>query len=145
MYATITQLEDRLTARMLGTRIPESGADRERVLTAYIEGAGAVIDAALSAKYVTPARTTPLLTLICLNLAIWQIEADRGGALAIDKMPQAVQIPYEQATSWLAKLSSGEMSLSPSDLPLQNDAGAGLSVMSPKPEFLAGSPGMEAF
>ena len=59
MYATITQLEDRLTARMLGTRVPEAGADRERVLTAYIESAGAVIDAALSAKYITPAQTTP--------------------------------------------------------------------------------------
>ena len=145
MYATITQLEDRLTARMLGTRVPESGADRERVLTAYIEGAGAIIDAALSAKYVTPASPTPLLTLICLNLAIWQIEADRGSALTSEKLPPAVQIPYEQATAWLAKLSSGEMQLSPSDLPLQGDAAAGLTVLSPPAEFLEGSPGMEAF
>lgn len=142
-YATAAQLADRLTGGILANMITEAGDDRDRVLTQYLDMASAVIDARLSSMYATPVASTPLLSLVCQNLAIWQIVADRGG-FASDNVPAAVQKGYDQAHDWLGKLASGEMQLS-KDAGKASGAAAGLSVSSPAPLFNPASPGMEYF
>lgn len=129
-YATPQQLADRLTGGILKTAIIEAGDDRDRVLAAYLDMASAVIDARLSARYSVPVATTPLLRLICLNLAIWQIAADRAVGMVGDRMPPGIQTPYEQASGWLDKLSSGEMALTGDGASAAEGSGAGLVVKS---------------
>ncbi len=140
-YCTIQQLEDRLTAPILGQSIPETGADRTRVLGGYIERAGARIDALLSVKYTTPAPSSPLLTDICLSLCLWQIEADRGSTSG-DVAPR-VQVPYDEAMKMLNALADGAMALP--GAPVTDGFAAGMVVQSPVSLFAADSPGMEFF
>lgn len=132
-YATAAQLADRLTGGILSTMVTEAGDDRVRVLDQYLDNASAVIDARLSARYSVPVATTPLLRLICLNLAIWQIAADRAVGIAGDRMPPGIQTPYEQANGWLDKLSSGEMALTGDGASAAEGSGAGLVVKSRQP------------
>lgn len=141
MYCTIQQLEDRLTVPVLGQRIPETGTERTRVLTSYIERGSSHIDSRLAVKHVTPAPASKLLEDICLTICIWQIEADRGSYS--EKMPPRVQIPYDEAMKTLGDLASGKI-----DLPGLVDvegAVAGLVVKSPTALFNPDSPGMEFF
>ena len=140
-YCTIQQLEDRLTAPVLGMSIPESGADKARVLGGYIERAGARIDALLSVKYATPVASSPLLADICLSLCLWQIEADRG--ITSGDLAPRVQVPYNEAMKMLGDLASGAMALP--GAPVAEGFSAGLVVQSPTSLFAADSPGMEFF
>ncbi|NLG58591.1 MAG: DUF1320 family protein [Gammaproteobacteria bacterium] len=139
-YCTIQQLEDRLTAPVLGQRIVETGTERERVLTSYIARASAHIDSRLAVRYSTPVEASQLLTDICLTICLWQIEADRGAG---NDMPKRVQVPYDESMRLLADLAGGRM-----DLPGAADAtgsAAGLVVSSHPSLFSPDSPGMEAF
>lgn len=146
MYATIQQLEDRLTASLLNQRIPEIGQDRERVLTAYLTDASAIVDAYICNRYAVPAPSSSVLAHICLSIAIWQIEADRGGGVAADRLPPGIQIPYDKAMEMLKGISSGDISLSGTDAPETSSAySAGLTVSSPASRFSPDSPGMAFF
>lgn len=141
MYCTIKQLEDRLTYPVLGQLVPETGAERTRVLEGYIDRAGARIDMRLSARYQTPAPASDLLADICLSFCLWQIEADRGSWG--ENMPKRVQVPYDEAVKLITALAGGGM-----DLPgmvAAEGAAAGLVVQSPTAYFLPSSPGMEDF
>ena len=140
-YCTIQQIEDRLTAPALGQRIPETGTERTRVLTSYIERASSHIDTRLSVRFNVPAPLSPLLSDICLNICIWQIEADRGAFG--DTMPKRVQLPYDESMKLLADLVSGAMAL-PGLVDVPGVA-AGLAVVSPTFLFAPDSPGMEGF
>lgn len=132
-YATPQQLADRLTGGILKTAIIEAGDDKDRVLAAYLDMASAVIDARLSARYAVPVASTPLLRLVCLNIAIWQIAADRAVGMVGDRMPPGIQTPYEQAHGWLDKLASGEMALTGDGASAAEGSGAGLVVKSRQP------------
>lgn len=131
-YATPEQLADRLTGGILKTAVVEAGDDKDRVLASYLDMASAVIDARLSARYAVPVAPTPLLRLVCLNIAIWQIAADRAVGMVGDRMPPGIQTPYEQAHGWLDKLASGEMALTGGAQEAAG-AGAGLVVKSSPP------------
>lgn len=143
MYCTINQLEDRLTTAVLNQRIPETGANRVRVLDGYIERASARIDAVLSVRYVTPIVGGPsLLADICLTIALWQIEADRGSYS--DKLPERVQVPYDEAIITLKQLASGTGG-GLSGATVAPGAVAGLVVISPPSNFAYNDPGMRYF
>ena len=149
-YATVQQLEDRLTAAVLNKRIVEEGDERKRVLDAYLDAASSVVDAWLSARYLLPAPQSPVLTMATLNIALWQIEADRGAAAyaAGQQLPANVQVPYDQAMKLLERLAKGDIALVGDDgapAPTPGEAKAGLQVSAPPPALGYGSPGMEAF
>ena len=144
-YCTVQQLEDRITSAMLGRLVPETGDTRARVLDAYIGAASARADAYLSTRYRVPLEApSPLVTDICLNLALWQIEADRG--TVSEKISAARQVPYDEALSLLSRLSSGEIKLGAgSGGQGAPGAAAGMVVQSPPALFAEDSPGMEGF
>lgn len=141
MYCTVAQLEDRLTVPVLGQRVPETGTDRLRVLTGYIERASAHIDSRLAVKHAVPAPPSPLLADICLTICLWQIEADRGASS--DKLPSRVQTPYDEAMKTLTDLATGKIDL-PGLLPAEGTV-AGLAVQSPRGYFHPDTPGMGFF
>ncbi len=140
-YCTTQQLEDRLSAPVLGQRVPEVGDERTRVLAGYIDRASARIDMRLSVRFQTPVTTSPLLADICLNFCLWQIEADRGAPG--DTLPKRVQIPYDESIKLLGDLTSGGM-----ELPGASNsatASAGLVVSSPDSLFAPDDTGMEFY
>lgn len=138
MYCTIQQLEDRLTAPILAQRVIETGPDRLRVLTSYIERASAHIDATLAVRYPTPLPPHPMLSGICLDLCIWQIEADRGSFS--DKMPAGTQVPYDNAITLLTSIAKGAIALPGASA--STSSSAGLLARSPVSLFSPGAPGM---
>lgn len=135
-YASTSQLADRLTSPALASRVPEQGDDRERVLAGYLRQASAKVDAIIAARYAVPvAGDQPLLAACELDLAIWQIEADR--ATLAERMPARVQTPYEEAMRLLRAVASGELSLAlPDGDPLRAEgAAASIQVQSPEAVF----------
>ena len=141
-YCTIAQLEERLTAGILNTRLIETGDDRARVLEAYIRRASARMDARLSVRHDTPCPQSPLLEDICISLVAWQIEADRG--TAAKDMPPSVQVPYDEAMKILVQLSDGSMAI-PGVVVDSEASAAGLQVAGYRSQFSPDSPGMECF
>lgn len=146
-YATPEQLSDRLTSPALASRVPEQGEDRARVLASYLRQASAKVDAVIACRYATPVPgDQPLLAACELDLAIWQIEADR--ATLAERMPARVQTPYEEAMRLLRAVASGELSLAPSAEggPARADgASAGIVVESPESRLSPWSPLWDRF
>jgi phage gp36-like protein len=140
-YCGIQQLEDRLSLPVLGQRVPETGAERLRILNGYIERASAFIDSRLAIKYNVPVQQNKLLEDICLTMVLWQVEADRGTTGR--EMPARVQVPYDEAMKTLTDLASGRIDLSGGKA-VEGQV-AGLTVRSPVAIFNPESPGMEYF
>lgn len=141
MYCDTRTLEDRITGSILAGFVPETGEDRERVLSGYCERAGARVDAMLSIRYATPVDAPPLLRDIASTFALWQIAADRGNFA--DKLPAGIQTLYDEAYKTLADIAAGRLDLAGADG--ADGATAGLQVVSPATRIAPDSPGMEWF
>jgi phage gp36-like protein len=76
------------------------------VSSVYIADAEGVVDMFLGAKYATPLNTTPAITHITCDLAIFHMLSERTG-----RVPQSMQSRYERAISYLEGLRDGDMVL----------------------------------
>lgn len=140
MHCDARTLEDRMTGSILSSFIPETGEDRERVLSGYCRRAGARVDAMLAARYAVPVEA-PLLCDIASTFALWQIAADRGSFS--DRLPAGLQTLYDEASRTLADIAAGRLDLA--GAPAAAGSAAGLQVQSPPTRVSPTSPGMEWF
>jgi len=105
-YATITDVFARY--KPIGSMVGAGSLDvsSDDVSSIFISDAEGYMNAFLATRYVVPVTTEPLITQIAADLAIFNMMAEKLGAV-----PDFMQARYDRATSFLEKLTTGEMLL----------------------------------
>jgi phage gp36-like protein len=80
------------------------------IASIYIADAESYMNAFLSARYVVPVATEPLVTMLCADIAIYKILEDRA-----PRIPDFMQNRWSAANSFLSQLANGGMALTGSN------------------------------
>jgi hypothetical protein len=91
---------------MVGTGV--SDVETLDVASVYVAGAEGVVDAYLASRYVVPLATSPLITKITCDIAIYDLGVDR-----MPRIPEWMQKRYDMSIQLLEKLRDGDMLLNP--------------------------------
>ena len=107
-YATAPDVFNRFPAirTMVGTG--QSDVHTHDVSTVYCADAESIVDAYLASRYVVPLATSPLITKITCDIAIYDLGVDR-----MPRIPEWMQKRYDNAILLLEKLRDGDMLLNP--------------------------------
>lgn len=105
-YATITDVFARY--KPIGSMVGAGSLDvsSDDVSSIFISDAEGFMNAFLASRYVVPVTTEPLVTQIAADLAIFNMMAEKLGAV-----PDFMQARHDRATTYLEKLTNGEMLL----------------------------------
>ncbi len=105
-YANITDVFARY--KPIGSMVGNGSLDvnSNDVASIFISDAEGFMNAFLASRYVIPVTTEPLITQIAADLAIFNMMAEKLGAV-----PDFMQGRYDRANSYLEKLTKGEMLL----------------------------------
>jgi phage gp36-like protein len=103
-YATIADLENRITQARLATFVPEVGATRTELLTAMLARADALIDGYIGAVYATPAPASGLLQGWTLIACVYEIYLTRGGP----EIPEKIKDSFEALMTDLRAVADGK-------------------------------------
>lgn len=113
MYATIADLEDRITQARLAGFVPETGSTRTALLNAILSRASALIDGYIGAVYATPAPASGLLQGWALTACVYELHLTRGGP----SIPDKIQASYDSLLSDLRAVADGKRSIGGADAP----------------------------
>lgn len=80
------------------------------IASIYIADAEGYMNAFLSARYVTPVQTEPLVTMLCSDIAIYKMCEDRA-----PRIPDFMEKRWAAANSFLSQLANGGMALTGSN------------------------------
>ncbi len=102
-YITTANLEDRIVTARLAGFVPETGADRTRILGDIITRAEARIDGYLGVRYQTPVSASGFVQDMALSIAEYEVYR-RGNSPAV---PEKIRKTYEDVLKDLRDIADG--------------------------------------
>ena len=104
-YASITDIRTRYGATVVEQWGLSDEADNTAFMTQALDDASRFIDSFLSGHVTEPIVDSPLLTRLCVDVAVYWLAIDAG--LETDEKRRR----FEDAKDWLQRLSRGELAL----------------------------------
>lgn len=103
-YATVNDLEERMSLVRLNGLVPEPAAQRASILASVITRASDRMDGYLSARFATPVPASGYMQELCMSICEFDLYRRGSGPSVPEKVRQA----YEDAIKDLKELADGK-------------------------------------